>query len=328
MALRRLIHLAQWVSGERRQFIRSYRDAIHSSDGVIIGGGQILVDRQLFFPLRIGAIVTMARAAQKPIALFSCGADPRWGWIARRIYRQLVRDAGYISVRDRTSASALFALDKRAPVRVHPDIGFLAAHVYPTTDIPSRNVLGINVMPYETVAAFAEGVKQATRCDYIAFWRRLATSAADRGWLVKLMTNGNHADFQTACEIYSQIQFNGRVELAPRPANPGELVETLSGIDCLIASRMHAGIVAHSLGKRVLPLVWDTKVKAVWDEVDPAIPLFHFDELFGQDAKVADILDNILTPGEARVHDGFIPREQLRHQLDRALDELAKFFKA
>ena len=35
----------------------------------------------------------------------------------------------------------------------------------------------------------------------------------------------------------------------------------------MVSTRMHAGIVARGLGKSVAPILWDSKVSAVWQQV-------------------------------------------------------------
>src|SRR5690554_298539 len=44
--LRRMITLAKWVISGRSRFIGKYSEVIQNSDEIIIGGGQIIVDRQ------------------------------------------------------------------------------------------------------------------------------------------------------------------------------------------------------------------------------------------------------------------------------------------
>lgn len=128
--LRRIITFTMWIFGGRSNFINKYKDIIESSDGVIIGGGQILVDRQLYFSLAIDAILKMARNAGKPVAVFSCGADAKQDWIAQLIFLKMAREAAYICARDITSTEIIQSLDKKLKIDVHLDISFLTGNLY------------------------------------------------------------------------------------------------------------------------------------------------------------------------------------------------------
>lgn len=313
--------MTAWARRERRQFIDTYAEAIRSCDGVVIGGGQILVDEQLFFPLRIQAIIEMARAAGKPVAVFSCGANARQGRIARHILHRMARQAVQINVRDRASAAVLLSLDGKLTVRVGPDIGFLAARTYGAGSADPNGILGINLMPHRIVAAFARDLKQVTPAEYLTFWKDLIGSALERGWCVRLMSNGDTEDHRTAHEVCSAFQSDRRVELAPQPLAPKELVDTLHGVDALITCRMHAGIVAYSLGKRVVPLVWDKKVDAVWSEADPTVRPLPLAAIFNGEASFSTILDRASPTAEATDN-----RKTITERLDRSLDELAACF--
>lgn len=296
LTIRRMITLVKWWTGGRASFIRKYTPVVQAMDGVIIGGGQLLVDRQLGFPLKIGAVIHMARTASKPLAVFSCGADARQGLIARIIYRRLLRYSRHNTVRDRMSARSLLAICRDANVEIHPDIGFLAADVYSTIAASRESrKLGINVMPYETVAAFSTGVRAASRNEFIQFWIQLIDTALASGWEIDILTNGDHGDFEFARTIHEKFEDEPRVRLAQRPTTPDELIGLLAGIEALITSRMHAGIVAYSLGKTVVPLVWDEKVRGVWKEAAPSVNLVEFDDTVQIDNIISTLMSLLIS---------------------------------
>ncbi len=308
LTLRRAATALKWWQGGRAAFTGRYAPAIEAADGVVIGGGQLLVERQYGFPLKIAAILAMARAASKPVAVFSCGADAGMGPLAQRIYRNLLRDSICTIVRDRRSAAVLREIGGDIPVRTAPDAGFLAGEVYPAAIAPSgRRRLGINVMPRETVAAFAPGV--GPRRAYDEFWKELVRTAGAAGWEVVLLSNGDPQDHRAAREIHAGLE--GVAQLAPRPAAPGELAQLLASVDALVTSRMHAGILAWSLGKAVLPLVWDSKVRGVWQEAAPEVSLAGFADVLARPAsELLPVLERAVrdgsqtgrSPVSARVH--------------------------
>ncbi len=281
LSLRRAITVVKWIGGERRRFIAAYERSIRESDAVIVGGGQIIVDRQLGFPLRIATIVSLAKKYQKKIAVFSCGADRTQGSVARAIFGSLARSACYISARDETSRAFFESLGPSLTVNCHPDVGFLVSSVHQAHGTAADGVIGVNVMPHSTMAAFtgassgADGQEQDRKA-----WEALIGQLLSRGYRVQIMTNGDPLDYDAADGLYEVFREESRVRLMPRPMRPVDLAEQMQGIPALVASRMHAGIVAYSYGKRVLPIVWDKKVVGVWQKADPAVaPLVSLQDI-------------------------------------------------
>ncbi len=288
--VRRSINAIKWAVVGRSRFIRRYKDLIEGCDGVIIGGGQIIVDRQLYFPLAISAVASMARDAKIPVAVFSCGVDESQGKVARLLYRRLLQSVQYISVRDKSSAVACSLIDKSKPVEVHPDVGFLASQTYNVPPTTCEKVLGINIMPYATVASFPSFGDGHSKSKYLEFWWKTVNCAIAGGWTVKIMTNGASADDDAALAVYAPFLEDKRVSLLPCPKNPESLTIMLQGVEALIASRMHAGIVAYSLGKRVIPLVWDDKVENVWSEADRNVVPVSFNDILSGDISPESLL--------------------------------------
>lgn len=319
LLLRRLISMARWAGQDRRRFIEKYLPLIRSCDSVIIGGGQLLTDRQFGFPPRLLAVAEMARAAGKPVALFSCGVDVQQGFLARRILRRVVTQACYVGVRDRVSADTLQHLCPSTCVRLQPDIGFLTGQTFVRArEQRGREVLGVNIMPYETMAGFLSGASRLSQQRYLAFWEELIRLALEQGRTVRILTNGDPADVKAAKAIFTLFAGVDSVELPPPPSDPSELVRTLNEVGCLVASRMHAGIVAHSLGKQVVPLIWDEKVRGVWANADPTINAVAFSDILSGKISASRILHEL----DVQPRDRFKERETVVDRLNRSLDEL------
>lgn len=271
LSLRRITTAGSWYWGGRGRFVERFEKDIKAADVVVIGGGQILVDRQLGFPLPIATIVNIARRHRKKIVIFSCGADRRQGLIARSIYRRMAKAATFISVRDSSSKEFLLSLDPKLRVNVHPDVGFLISSVYPATEPVPRAIVGMNIMPYRTLAVFSKAVRRDSKAAYNRAWEVLVGAMLDRGWHVRLMTNGDPLDQSAASKIYQAFSQDERVTLEPAPMCPMDLAHQLQGVTALVATRMHSGIVAYSYGRTVVPICWDKKVIGTWSEADPGI---------------------------------------------------------
>lgn len=265
-----------WYVLKRNRQVRQWSNAIMSCDAVVIGGGQILTDRFFRFPPRIYEVARLAKLHGKPLAIFGCGSDSRWGYLAAKLYAKVLQQAVYVSARDQSSASLLREhVSSDVSVDVHPDPAFVVGRLNPElVDSVQNDVLGVNLQPATDFRRHVPSLSALTDNQYFEFWVKVLLGASTSGRHVRLLTNGSWEDYSTAQKVISQLHnsphIKGKevtIELEPRPLCVNELVEQISKLSLMVCTRMHAGIVARSLGKSVAPISWDPKVSAVWTQV-------------------------------------------------------------
>ena len=122
-------------------------------------------------------------------------------------------------------------------------------------------------MPLSIFKKYNPKLEDVNNRIYISFWKRLALEATKENLQIHIMTNGNIQDYEQAKSIYTSILSEGiDVILIDRPTSPLELYNQISNVDCLITTRMHAGIIGQAYGKSVTTLIWDDKILGVWQE--------------------------------------------------------------
>ena len=277
----------KWYVLDRKRLNRSWDKAISDSDAVVIGGGQLLTDRLFRFPLRIYEVARLAKLHNKPLAIFGCGADSKWGYFASKLYSKVLQQAVYVSARDQVSASALAGcVSTDVSVDVHADPVFATPRLLDDNSVIAdrRKILGVNLQPVADFRRFAPAVNSISDTQYFGFWVRLLGDASSSGRELRLLTNGSPDDYATALRLQSLARSEGlTVELEPRPTSTHELVAQISKVSWIIGTRMHAGILAKSLGKSIVSIAWDPKVLEVWRQVGglnyvlPAKILLHND---------------------------------------------------
>lgn len=268
--LQRAVDASRWMRIHKQEMRIKWEPVIEKCDAVVIGGGQLLTDRGFGFPPRIHLVAKLAKRYGKPLAFFACGVGACWGPVATRIYGPILRDADYISVRDDFSASVLRTYEPSSGrVKCHPDPAFIAGDVYrPSLATVSETELGLNVQPANHFRLLGKGVRHISDSKFLSFWRELAGNAGRYNYNPTFITNGDMADWQVAENIASALpEVAGHVILGQRPERPTHLVNQLNGVNSIICTRMHAGIVAYSMGKNVIPIAWDRKVSDVWAKV-------------------------------------------------------------
>ena len=282
--LRRAYSAVNWYLSNRSQMIGRWENIIASSDAVLLGGGQLLTDMNFDFVPRIYDVANIAAHHCKPFAIFGCGVGAGWSWLAKKMYKDVATKAKYISVRDFDSKYLLrhYGID-HIDIDVHPDPAFsLGQSAWPLSLKTGSQILGINFQPAVHFKTFRSELKNLQDEQYLDFWYRLARGACLAGNQVTLLTNGDPADFLEASKVATRLMSEGvSVRLEDRPSRPEQLLAHIGRVETLICTRMHAGIIAYTLGKRVVPVSWDRKVDGVWETVGlksavvPASVLLH-----------------------------------------------------
>ena len=244
-----------------------WEELIISSDGVIIGGGQLITDNSSFFSPKIYQIVKLAQKHDKPFTILGCGVGENIGTQAKKTYKKIFNKAVYISLRDIESANKIRSfVDKEISINVNPDLAF-ALNIEKTKEklCAKKIICGFNIMPLSFFKSFDASLKDMDQVKYLSFWKKLAEGAINAGMQVAIMTNGNLQDYQQAKAVYQMLLENGiEATLFDRAQQPSTLYEQIRKVDCLVAMRMHSGIIAKAFGKQVAVLVWDQKIPDVW----------------------------------------------------------------
>jgi polysaccharide pyruvyl transferase WcaK-like protein len=271
--LRRMYTAMQWFFSKRSKISPTWEAIITSSDGVIVGGGQLLTDLNFGFPPKIYEVARLAKKHNKPMAFFGCGVGSGgWGWMARYLYGFALRYAKYVSCRDEPSAEIIRKYFPHFNIDVHPDPAFIIRQVLrKVTNQKAVNLdsIGFNFQDANHFRSFVPSLRELTDDKYTEFWTSIICSAQDSGYEVSVFTNGDPYDYKFAKAVDFKLKERGReVPLQLRPRRPLELVKTIDSLAVVIATRMHAGIISYALGYQPLAISWDKKVDGVWNSLE------------------------------------------------------------
>lgn len=272
--VRRAASLTHWYTkAAQRARIRWISD-VQGASACIIGGGQILGDRDFGFPPKIREAVRCARAANLPIAFAACGVDKDWSHLARRYYREALygADIKAISVRDVESQAFL---SKHLPqlegkIDVTYDPGLWAQDVYQHAVAAKKLGVGLGIQHPTGLIRNDRHYAEVGFEGVVRVWVQIAEQLLKSGRRVFLFSNGAPDDHAFAAVVHSTLSssYGSRVTLAERPTTPAELVGVISSAEAVIANRLHAHIVAAALSIPSVALAWDRKVGAFFDEMD------------------------------------------------------------
>ena len=248
------------VSALPRADWRVLTNAVRSSDVVVSGGGGLLQTatslRSLMYYV---GVIREAHIAHRPAVIFAQGIGPL-DFLGKQIVRRTCFDIDLACVRDEASASLLRSLLPKADIRLTADPVFLAK---PVASVESEAMLareGLRDLRGELVAVV---VRHASFFDRIlpqiaALVDRLA---ARHGAQVVLLPLQVPDDADAATQVIRRckstpVLMSGGYDLP-------EMAAILGRCAAVVSMRLHALIVAATLGVPFIALPYDPKVIAL-----------------------------------------------------------------
>ena len=256
----------------RLRLRRHVRARLTGCDAVVLGGGNLLTDADLNFPMKIACALRQAARLGLPVAVYGVGANRQWSDEGRRLFGRALGQARltFAAVRDARSQAAwreLLVPQGIRPADLSGDPGLLASCHFPRPPVPFDGPLaGLCITAPMALRYHATGPgahKAAATPQALDAWYGDAVRAlVDAGLRVALFTNGSpeDRDYLDAMGPAWIARAKGPVTMTNPFADPAEMIQFIAGCDLIVAHRMHACIAAHSFAIPTIGLRWDVKL--------------------------------------------------------------------
>jgi len=236
---------------------------------VVVGGGNLLMDNFLNFPLLILRVVQECERHEVPLTLFSVGAGQRHSWLARRIIARILRSPAVQGVICRDGHS--YALIRDAAQEDGPQsegkimCGFDSALYLARQDAPPRPTatVGLGVIAPDVLRAVAPWHPMAQPRQAMQWWEAVADALAKRigAENIELLSNGSGMDDAFAQALWDRLApRHPGLSVCTSIRSPDDLLRKIGSYRALAAYRMHAAVVAMALDVPVIGFEWDPKV--------------------------------------------------------------------
>lgn len=237
---------------------------------LVFGGGQMLSDLALNFPLKFAFVAQLASRQNASMAISAVGVSKRWSPIGRMLFRRALTTSGVktYSVRDAQSRANLEAHVKALKGRVVTtvDPGVWAAEVYgiQPNPMPAADIrVGLGVSDPSELAAYSTAPETFTEGRMLAYWSEVVRRLRGLGHKAVLFTNGSEEDEAFLNRLADRLTGDGiAFDRLTRATRPRQLADHFRRFDALVSHRLHANIIAFSAGIPSVALVWDDKVRA------------------------------------------------------------------
>ena len=282
-----------------------WSEALADADVAVLGGGNLMADTDLNFPLKIAGMGAEIRAADAPLGVFGVGVSRNWSRRGRELFVSALSNPEpvHFAARDERSVAILAEYLPGVRARVCRDPAVLACDHFPPRGQREQGgrTLGLNITAPEEISLHATH-GGAGQVDLLDWWRELVIKATDQGYHARLFTNGAEQDevFLSRLEaLLGDRSANGTVQRLPRPQDPEALAGMIASFDVIAGHRMHAHIPAFSYRIPSVGLAWDQKLR-------------NFFESVGRGAFVLDV--ETTSPADAlatikRAHDAGVDHE-------------------
>ena len=248
-----------------------WREALRGVDSVVLGGGNLLADADLNFPIKIEGALAEAAAARLPVGVFGVGVSDNWSARGEALFRRALANSRltHVAVRDARSKAIW---DRRLgpagvpSAQVCRDPAVLAASHYPPgPKRPGAPRVGLGLTSPLAIRYHASGPQPGDR-DLTRWTADLTAAMTAKGWEVVLFTNGSSEDRDYLQSAAAELRAAGGA-VAPSFSRPRDLAEFVSGCDLVLAHRMHASIAAYAYATPHLGFAWDEKLQRFFDSV-------------------------------------------------------------
>ena len=267
-----------------KRIAANYRPADYEQ--VVIGGGNLLMDNYLNFPLLILRIVEQCERSSTPVKLFAVGAGKRHSAPARKIVGRILGSPVVQSVICRDAHSyALVKAAGDAASSAKVKVGYDCGLYLDETDAPApaKAKIGLGVIAPAVLKTVTPHHPMADATYALSWWKNVIASL-DRhigAQNLELFSNGSGPDNEFAYDIWERLRsdFPG-LSVCVDIRTPNQLIEKISSYRAVTAYRMHAAVTAMALGVPVMGFEWDPKVLQMFTycgKPQSCLPIDEFD---------------------------------------------------
>lgn len=236
-----------------RRDTNAFKKALDECDALVFPGGSIFQDSSSVQSVAYyGQLVKAAKGKNKKVLLLGQGVGPLNNFLAKRWASSAFSMADAVSVRDPGSLTTLQSLGVKRPVRITADCAFLLPQPKeadgPGFSVGGMKAVGISVRPHgkkdEMQVLFGELARLLFQAQIMPVFIEM-----DR----------NH-DGPLILDI-SKAQ-GGKIPDIRKIGTPMQLQSRMQRLEAVIAMRLHAGILAATVGIAPFMVSYDPKVAA------------------------------------------------------------------
>jgi polysaccharide pyruvyl transferase WcaK-like protein len=261
-----------------RRTLPYWQTELAQADAAVLGGGNLLADADLNFPLKVAAVLGAVTAAGLPAAVHAVGVSDNWSRDGETLFRDALAGVQLVHAAVRDEQSRDIWVRRLGPAGIAPpqlvrDPGLLAAECYPSRARPASSETRVGICLTHPVALRYHADERMPSASALTAWFvALVRALTQKGFAIFLFTTGSPEDEayldRVMPTILSAADPLGKAERLPNLAKAADLADFVSTLDLLIGHRLHACVAAYAYGVPHVGFTWDKKIQSFFDSVD------------------------------------------------------------
>jgi polysaccharide pyruvyl transferase WcaK-like protein len=254
----------------QKLFLKNYyRKRLNGADAVIFAGGGIFKYRYEEVGIRASLIVEIASTQDIPVMFNSIGIE---GYDAQHPQARYLKEAAnnnvvkVITTRDDLATLRKdYITNSNIKTAWTPDSAWWSDVTYRHGE-PSdaqNPVIGLGMI---RKGIFVDNNLPLSDEELFSFWKSICVELTKRGLAFEFFTNGVQDDGIFITEFIERFpEYRGILVCVP--ADPAELISTISRYSRILASRMHTSIISYALNVPTLSILWNNKIKMFYEQI-------------------------------------------------------------
>jgi len=243
------------INAYPRKDMKAVHKALSTRDALVFAGGSIFQDvtslRSVYY---YANLVKTAKGMGKKVIMVGQGVGPVNRFFGKRWTASAFSQADAIVVRDPASAALLSKLGVKKKVRLAADPAFLLP---PVASADEGQGFALGNMKAVGLAPRPFGKKTPQVIELFGGLARLLFQANVMPYLIEMDRNADRALIDAI-----EKQQGGKIPDLRKIHSPIDMQKRLSRMDAVIAMRLHAGILASTVGVPPYMVSYDPKVAA------------------------------------------------------------------
>lgn len=303
------LQIKKWyLSNEYNRNLYFYNKQLKNVDMIIFVGGGIIKYKYQSFNFYIESIIKIAEKNNIPVIFNSVGVegydenDSRCALLKKALNKNCVK---LITTRDDLKTLEMSYLENKKIITAQvSDPATWIGDAFNVKKDDNSGVFGLGVIRDKI---FRDNDIDISEEQLLSLWRDIIDTLDKRNEKWVIFTNGLSYDYEFGIKLMKYLGRENEIEdkVLDIPKTPEELVKNISKFKGIIASRLHACIIAYSLEIPAVALVWNNKLSMFGKSIN-ASERFITNENFN----ARHIVDTL----EEAVRSGYDLEEKLRYK--------------
>jgi polysaccharide pyruvyl transferase WcaK-like protein len=276
MCARSAKNFVNWIYKDKKRIEKYYSSKFKDSNLIIIAGGQLIMNNNLSFPLRLYSIIKFAKKNNIPVYFNACGIQKyKKDTFGVKILKKVLNDDSVKRITTRDDIEMLkkyVGFNKRTEKVI--DSAVICGETYNIKKNIKSDIVGLGLISPDMYSRYADRTGDSTYLvseeELLIFWKELIDALNTKNIKWRIFTNGAENDILFAEKLanFIGIDQSNKIEyIEKQPKEPKDLIKSISEFKTIISHRLHSHIIAYSLGIPSIGLIWDKKTVDFANEV-------------------------------------------------------------